>query len=185
MSSSTHQLQQPPQLNTSFTTGGDSVNSVEQDSDVDMEESSPSDASPLTAVPQSSTSSYMSPGSLVSSPAIATSTTSPPMESTHSTNPQRNPSISQVSSAASDLPSPAFTARHFSRYSLSGSSSLNLSASATASGSRSLETSPTILPGDYADHDASATLLMLNRDRRGSKDSAKGRALSVKDLLSS
>ena len=160
------------------------MNSDDQDSDVDMEEPSTSDASPLTAVPQSSISSHVSSQSLISSPAIAATTTSPSMDSATSTT-HRNHSISQVSSATSNLPSPAFAARHFSRYSLSGLSSFNLTASAAASGSRSWETSPTLLPGDHADHDASAALLMLNRDRRGSKDSTKGRALSVKDLLSS
>ena len=174
------QLQQPPGLKTSPEDGDDLDDGDGQDSDIDMEEPSTSEASPVTTMPQSSTTSYTSPHSLLTSPAMQPSNTSPSIDSTN--HHRRNPSLTQMSSTASDLPSPAFAVRHFSQYSLSGAS-VSLPA-ATIFGSRSAETSPTILPGD-ADHDASAALLMLNRDRRGSKDNAKGKALSVKDLLSS
>ena len=174
------ELQQPPGLKASPDDEGDLDDGDGQDSDIDMEEPSTSEASPVTAIPQSSTASYMSPHSLLTSPAMQPSNTSPSINSTNAH--RRNPSLTQMSSTASDLPSPAFAARHFSQYSLSGAS-MSLPA-ATIFGSRSAETSPIILPGD-ADHDASAALLMLNRDRRGSKDSSKGKALSVKDLLSS
>lgn len=45
-------------------------------------------------------------------------------------------------------------------------------------------TSPTLLPQRDLDHEATAALLMLNTDRRGTHGSSSGRGMSVKDLLS-
>ncbi|KAH8808199.1 hypothetical protein F5884DRAFT_821607 [Xylogone sp. PMI_703] len=45
-------------------------------------------------------------------------------------------------------------------------------------------TSPTLLPQRDLDQEATAALLMLNTDRRGTTGSASGRGMSVKDLLS-
>jgi hypothetical protein len=45
-------------------------------------------------------------------------------------------------------------------------------------------TSPALLPQRDMDHEATAALLMLNSDRRGTHGSSSGRGMSVKDLLS-
>lgn len=45
-------------------------------------------------------------------------------------------------------------------------------------------TSPALLPQRDMDQEATAALLMLNADRRGTQGSASGRSMSVKDLLS-
>jgi len=45
-------------------------------------------------------------------------------------------------------------------------------------------TSPALLPQRDLDQEATAALLMLNTDRRGTSGSASGRGMSVKDLLS-
>jgi hypothetical protein len=45
-------------------------------------------------------------------------------------------------------------------------------------------TSPALLPQRDMDQEATAALLMLNTDRRGTQGSISGRGMSVKDLLS-
>lgn len=59
----------------------------------------------------------------------------------------------------------------------------------STSASGSTLTSPTLLPQSDLDQEATAALLMLNSDRRGSNNNNNnnnnGRALSVRDLLSS
>ena len=88
--------------------------------------------------------------------------TSPPLSAWHTSS--SNPS------SVTTLPSPAFgPMASYSGYSHSAS------------------TSPTILPSNArdADHEATAALLMLNKDRRnGATISTSGRSMSVKDLLS-
>ena len=78
---------------------------------------------------------------------------------------------SSYASSVATLPSPAFGPNQcFSGYMHSAS------------------TSPTMLPDNArdADHEATAALLMLNKDRRDTKGaSASGRSMSVRDLLSS
>ncbi|KAI1136932.1 hypothetical protein F5Y05DRAFT_91039 [Hypoxylon sp. FL0543] len=54
-----------------------------------------------------------------------------------------------------------------------------------ASASHSALTSPTLRPQQEIDQEASAALLMLNVDRRGTASSGPGRGMSVRDLLSS
>ena len=74
---------------------------------------------------------------------------------------------SSYASSIATLPSPAFGPNANPGYSNSAS------------------TSPTILPSSVEDdHEATAALLMLNKDRRNIKTSASGRSMSVKDLLS-
>lgn len=78
---------------------------------------------------------------------------------------------SSYASSVATLPSPAFGPNQYQ-------SSYAHSASA----------SPTILPNSAhdADHEATAALLMLNKDRRNPKGiSPSGRSMSVQDLLSS
>jgi hypothetical protein len=45
-------------------------------------------------------------------------------------------------------------------------------------------TSPALLPQRDMDHEATAALLMLNADRRGTQGNMSGRGMSVKDMLS-
>ncbi|KAI0838877.1 hypothetical protein F5Y06DRAFT_34236 [Hypoxylon sp. FL0890] len=54
-----------------------------------------------------------------------------------------------------------------------------------ASASHSTLTSPVLRPQQEMDQEASAALLMLNVDRRGTTSSGSGRGMSVRDLLSS
>lgn len=95
-----------------------------------------------------------------------------PESTTHSSTLEKQSQYqsSSYASSVSTLPSPAFGpqghARDFSQ------SHISLSAS----------TSPTIMPSLEQDQEASAALLMLNKERRNPKG---GRAMSVKDLLSS
>ena len=79
------------------------------------------------------------------------------------------PMSSSYASSVATLPSPSF--RPCSSY---------------TSYSHSASTSPTILPSSAhdADHEATAALLMLNKDRRDGNPATSGRSMSVKDLLS-
>ncbi|KAL8795212.1 MAG: hypothetical protein Q9195_002223 [Heterodermia aff. obscurata] len=79
------------------------------------------------------------------------------------------PTSSSYASSVATLPSPSF--RPCSSY---------------TSYSHSASTSPTILPSmaQDADHEATAALLMLNKDRRDGNPGTSGRSMSVKDLLS-
>ncbi|OTA57703.1 hypothetical protein K449DRAFT_335195 [Hypoxylon sp. EC38] len=54
-----------------------------------------------------------------------------------------------------------------------------------ASASHSALTSPALRPQQEMDQEASAALLMLNIDRRGTTSAGSGRGMSVRDLLSS
>lgn len=53
-----------------------------------------------------------------------------------------------------------------------------------ASGPNSTLTSPALAPQRDLDQEASAALLMLNTDRRGTQGNGPGRGMSVRDLLS-
>lgn len=53
------------------------------------------------------------------------------------------------------------------------------------SASNSTLPSPALLPQGDLDQEATAALLMLNTDRRGTNGSIRGRGISVKDLLTS
>ncbi|KAI4867446.1 hypothetical protein F4820DRAFT_456984 [Hypoxylon rubiginosum] len=55
----------------------------------------------------------------------------------------------------------------------------------TTSASHSTLTSPALRPQQEIDQEASAALLLLNVDRRGTNNSGSGRGMSVRDLLSS
>ena len=97
---------------------------------------------------------YTSPQSLADSPALS--------------DPQpRRPS--SYASSVSTLPSPAFGPQTNGTYFRPHSH-------------HSSSTSPTIMPSKEQDEEATATLLMLNKDRRHSKEKSK-RGLSVSDLL--
>lgn len=111
--------------------------------------------SPSFPTARSQDDSYRSPESITPSPASEN---------------QSQYQASSYASSASTLPSPAFgPQRHYSH----GSQSYF---------SLSTSTSPTIMPSPEQDQEATAALLMLNKDRRNPKG---GRGLSVKDLLSS
>lgn len=55
---------------------------------------------------------------------------------------------------------------------------------ARSSAAGSTLTSPALLPQCELDQEATAALLMLNTDRRGTQGSSSGRGMSVRDLLS-
>ena len=76
---------------------------------------------------------------------------------------------SSYASSVSTLPSPAFDPQGHAGNCLQPHFSLSTS------------TSPTIMPNTEQDHEATAALLMLNKERRNPKC---GRPMSVKDLLS-
>ncbi|KAL8929788.1 MAG: hypothetical protein Q9208_000932 [Pyrenodesmia sp. 3 TL-2023] len=78
-------------------------------------------------------------------------------------------------SPLSDLPSPAFGPLNPATY------------RSFPQSTPSVSTSPTLMPSKEADKEATAALLMLNKDRRNttSSSSSSGRGMSVKDLLSS
>ena len=143
----------------------------DDDEDQEMEDEPSSRASPIIEPVQSINSTFSSHSS-TASPAIIPA----PSQRTHA---------SSYSSTSSSLPSPAFLPQLYQRnYALSQSGEHPLYRSAY---SHSTETSPAILPnciGD-ADHEATTALLMLNADRRGRCRKGSGRAMSVKDLLTS
>lgn len=88
--------------------------------------------------------------------------------------------------SGSTTTSPAFGPQLFA--SNSNNSNNNSTAAYThssTSASGSTLTSPALLPQSDLDQEATAALLMLNSDRRGTGGSNNGRALSVRDLLSS
>lgn len=80
--------------------------------------------------------------------------------------------------SASTTTSPAFGPQMFAN----GGGTGYTHSSTSASGSTL--TSPALLPQTDLDHEATAALLMLNSDRRGTAAN-NNRALSVRDLLSS
>lgn len=97
---------------------------------------------------------YTSPQSITASPAIEA---------------QSQYQHSSYASSVSTVPSPALGPQQSGHR--SSQSQFSLSAS----------TSPTIMPSREQDQEATAALLMLNKDRRNPKG---GRAMSVRDLLS-
>lgn len=125
----------------------------EDDEDVTMGDLGSNDTSPSNMAIASKAYAYTSPQSITASPAIET---------------RSNHHHSSYASSVSTLPSPAFEPQHGHRGS---QSQFSLSAS----------TSPTIMPSREQDQEATAALLMLNKDRRNPKG---GRAMSVRDLLS-
>ena len=123
------------------------------DDDVEMKDIESTAASPLFASAQSSEPlSYSSSQSITPSPALDA------LSHYHT---------SSYSSSISTLPSPAFGPQ---KHHHQGSFSLSAS------------TSPSIVPNKEQDQEATAALLMLNKDRRNPKGA---RGMSVKDLLSS
>ena len=166
--------------------GDDDDDDVEDegDEDVTMEDAhSSASLTPALSAQTQTPSNYTSPQSINASPAL-----DPPRTSHRSSY-----------SSLSTLPSPAFGPQkggHNSQHTHMNVKNeyqprpqsqhnsyppLSLSAS----------TSPTIVPSNKEqDHEATAALLMLNQDRRGSKVSSGsrsgtgGRGMSVKDLLS-
>ena len=145
----------PPHLNTSMLDQNDEGEDDEED-DVEMENTESKTTSPVFASAlQREPRSYASPQSITPSPALDA---------------QSHYQTSSYASSVSTLPSPAFGPQ---RHHHQGSHShCSLSAS----------TSPTIIPNKEQDQEATAALLMLNKDRRNPKSS---RGMSVKDLLSS
>lgn len=125
----------------------------QDDEDVTMGDSGSNCISPSIMAIASKAYAYTSPQSISASPAIEA---------------QSNHHHSSYASSVSTLPSPAFEPQHGHR---GPQSQFSLSAS----------TSPTIMPSREQDQEATAALLMLNKDRRYPKG---GRAMSVRDLLS-
>ena len=125
----------------------------DEDEDITMGESGSNGTSPSIMAIASKAYAYTSPQSITASPAIEA-------QSIHH--------HSSYASSVSTLPSPAFGPQHVRQNS---QSQFSLSAS----------TSPTIMPSREQDQEATAALLMLNKDRRNPKG---GRAMSVRDLLS-
>ena len=125
----------------------------DDDEDVTMGDSGSRDASPSIVAIATKAYAYTSPQSITASPAIEA---------------QSNQYHSSYASSVSTLPSPAFEPQHDHR---GFQSHFSLSAS----------TSPAIMPSREQDEEATAALLMLNKDRRNPKG---GRAISVRDLLS-
>ncbi|KAL8712250.1 MAG: hypothetical protein Q9220_003401 [cf. Caloplaca sp. 1 TL-2023] len=136
----------------------------DENSDVEMDE--PSNLSPVRtnqAASQGRASAYTSPQSLTISPALDATRYHQGIPGT---------------SCRSGLPSPAIGPQP--------SAGRGLLRQYT----QSLSTSPTLMPASSkeADEEATAALLMLNKDRRNtgtSNSSGSGRGMSVKDLLSS
>ncbi len=128
----------------------------EDDEDVAMGITAVSSATSATfPAVQSQATSYRSPQSITPSPALDA---------------QSQYQTSSYASSVSTLPSPAFGPQRHNHH--GSQSKFSLSAS----------TSPTIIPSPEEDREATAALLMLNKDRRYPKG---GRGMSVKDLLSS
>ncbi|CAF9934128.1 hypothetical protein IMSHALPRED_009601 [Imshaugia aleurites] len=125
----------------------------EDDEDVTMGDAGSNDTSSTIMAIARKAYAYTSPQSITASPAIEA---------------QSNHHRSSYASSVSTLPSPNFGPQQ----GFGGSrSQFSLSAS----------TSPTIMPSREQDQEATAALLMLNKDRRNPKG---GRAMSVRDLLS-
>ena len=125
----------------------------EDDEDVIMGDLGSSGTSSSIISIASKACAYSSPQSITASPVVEA---------------QTNLHHSSYASSVSTLPSPAFGPQHGHRGSRS---QFSLSAS----------TSPTIMPSREQDQEATAALLMLNKDRRNPKG---GRGMSVRDLLS-
>ena len=146
----------PPRLDTTRLDENESEEDEDDDEDVAMG-NAPANGlvSPNFPAAQSQNNSYRSPESITPSPALE---------------PQSQHQIPSYASSVSSLPSPAFGPR--GHHNQGSQSRFSLSAS----------TSPTIMPSPEQDQEATAALLMLNKDRRNPKGI---RGMSVKDLLSS
>ncbi|RFU79355.1 hlh transcription factor [Trichoderma arundinaceum] len=83
--------------------------------------------------------------------------------------------------SGSTTTSPAFGPQLFAGNGIANAAYTHSSTSASGS----TLTSPALLPQSDLDQEATAALLMLNSDRRGTASNNNGRALSVRDLLSS
>ena len=150
------QPQAPPVRRDTSVFDEDECEEEEADEDVTMGDAAASSISSSTgATTQGPVSSYRSPESITPSPALES---------------QSQYQTSSYASSASTLPSPAFGPQK--HHSHGSQSHFSLSAS----------TSPTIMPSPEQDQEATAALLMLNKDRRNPKGV---RGMSVKDLLSS
>lgn len=123
----------------------------EDDEDVTMSDSGSNGTSAPLVHIANQAYAYTSPQSITASPAIEA---------------QANHHYSSYASSGSTLPSPACGPQQGH-----GGSQSSLSASL----------SPTLMPSREQDQEATAALLMLNKDRRNPKG---GRAMSVRDLLS-
>ena len=142
----------PPRSHVSQLDPNDEGEDEDDDDDIEMENADPLTTSPVFASAHSS-----EPLSCTSPQSI---TPSPALDA------MSQYQTSSYASSVSTLPSPAFgPQRHYQ-------GSFSLSAS----------TSPTIVPSKEQDQEATAALLMLNKDRRNPKGA---RGMSVKDLLSS
>ncbi|KAL8798844.1 MAG: hypothetical protein Q9182_006347 [Xanthomendoza sp. 2 TL-2023] len=133
----------------------------EEDTDVEMTETP--DLAPLQTSNQGQAPVYTSPQS---------NTTSPALDAMH------NHKAMSYASSLPELPSPAIGPQPASGAGLSRQYTYSTS------------TSPTLVPisSKEADEEATAALMMLNKDRRNtgaSNGSSGGRGISVKDLLSS
>jgi hypothetical protein len=106
----------------------------------------------------------------------------------HSNHPSMSPAVlPRDSKDRQNSYSSASTSRHYS-FSNSTTASPALGPGmydySRSSASGSTLTSPALLPQRDLDQEATAALLMLNTDRRGTQGSVSGRGMSVKDLLS-
>lgn len=182
------QAQQPPgpRSQTSAPPLGDDGQSETDDTDeekdrgdVVMEDASSTDmTSAFSVMPSASTPLQTSPQTIALSPSFGA------------------PRPSQASSydSLSSLPSPTSNGAAHHQFPLLGRTLPSHRGSDSSSGSglpQSTSTSPTIHPNCHKDHDqdreATAALLMLNQDRRGTRTASNvkgGRGMSVKDLLS-
>ncbi|KAL9634904.1 MAG: hypothetical protein Q9164_003806 [Protoblastenia rupestris] len=131
-----------------------------QDEDQENEDAKMEDAHPVTTKPTDSSHSnasiYTSPQSMTDSPAIDSQ---PRYQSSYA-------------SSVSTLPSPAFGPQ----------ASYRPQSQHSYSSIHSASTSPTLMPSKEQDEEATTALLMLNKDRRHSKEKGR-RGLSVSDLL--
>ena len=125
----------------------------DEDEDEIMSDSGSNTTSPSNIAIASIAYAYTSPQSITASPTIGA---------------QSNHNHSSYASSGSTLSSPAFGPQHGHR---SSQSHFSLSAS----------TSPTLMPSREQDEEATAALLMLNKERRNPRG---GKAMSVRDLLS-
>ena len=155
MSTPLVQPQAPPPRLESVPSRENNEDDVEDgdDEDITMGDSGSKGTSPSIMAIASKAYAYTSPQSITVSPAIEA---------------QPNHHHSASASSISTIPSPAFGPQHCQRES---QSQISLSAS----------TSPTLMPSREQDEEATAALLMLNKERRNPKG---GRAMSVRDLLS-
>lgn len=108
----------------------------------------------------------------------------------HSNRPSESPALlpqdsrnrqDSYSSVSTDHPHYSFSASSTTSPAL-GPAAYDYARSAASVGSAL--TSPALLPQRDMDQEATAALLMLNSDRRGTQGSISGRGMSVKDLLS-